>query len=271
MKIYSKLVYQWDGSGYVLDNSQTICYDVDTWDIALCCGASQQQKDAQAQQAAFATQSMQQASQVFGNSSKVFQDLVSTFAPTVAAGPSQEGFSAAEKSALQSQAITQSGQAYRNAAQAVGQAQSAQGGGNTGDTTSGANIGVDLGVANAAAANTSNELNQIDLANYQTGRANYNAATAGLAGTPNVFNPATSAGGLTVNAGEASANTANQIASQNNSWVQAVTGALGGIAGSVATGGMSNLGKGLSFFGGGAGGSSANSISSSGPYGPNSD
>ncbi len=257
MKIYSKLVYQWDGSNYVLDKSQVICYDVDT-PIALCCGASQQQKDAQQQQAAFATQAMQQATQVFGNSSKVFNDLVNTFAPTVAAGPSQEGFSAAEKAALQSQAITNSGVAYRNARQAVGEAQSAVGGGNTGDTSSGANIGVNMGLANSAAANTADQLNQINLQNYQVGRENYKEATAGMQGTPNVFNPATSAGGLTVNAGQASANTANQIASQNNSWVQAVTGALGGIAGSVATGGMSNIGKGLSFFGGGAGGSSAN-------------
>lgn len=258
--IYTKVVYQWDGNEYVLNSKESY---ISNEPLALCCGASAAQNAAQQQQAAFATQAMQQATQVFGNSSTVFNDLIKTFAPTIEAGPSQEGFSAAEKANLQSQAITNSGQAYRNAAQAVGEAQSAQGGGNTGDTTSGANIGVDLGVANAAAANTSGELNQINEADYQTGRQNYQNATQGLAGATSVFNPATSAGGLTVNAGNASANTANEIASQNNSWVQAVTGALGGVVGSIATGGMSNLGKGLSFFGGGTGGSSANGVTPS--------
>src|ERR1700744_741925 len=153
-RIYTKIVYQWNGSEYVLDRSKTTCYYSNS-PLQLAFGASAAQNAAQQQQAAFATQSMQQASQVFGNSSTVFNDLVNTFAPTVAAGPNQEGFSAAEKANLQSQAITNSGQAYRNAAQAVGEAESAQNGGNFGDTMSGSTTGINLGIAENAAANTS--------------------------------------------------------------------------------------------------------------------
>lgn len=251
MKTYIKITWEWDGSRYVVTDEVA-----DTWDgpVALCCGASQGQKDIGNQQSAAYQQMNQQASQVFGDSSKVFGDLMSTFAPTLAAGPNQEGFSQAEKSALQSSAITQTGQAYRNAKQAAGEAMAAQGGGNVGDVTGGSNAAINLGIAENAANQTSSELNQIDQADYAVGRQNYAEAASGLAGSTNSFNPATSMSGAATNSGEAAANTQNQIATQNNSWVSAVTGALGGIAGTALTGGMSNLGKGVGFFGSGTSG-----------------
>lgn len=249
MRIYTKIEMQWDDTvdKYVPILEESYEY---AGPVALMCGASQGQKDIAHQQDSTYNQMVQQSQQVFGSSSKVFTDLMSTFAPTVAAGPDQEGFSPAEKAALQSRAITQTGQAYKNAKYAVGEAQAANGGGNVADVSGGAKVATDLGLAEGAAGETANELNTIDLNDYQTGRANYDKATAGLAEAPNVFSPATSAAGITTGAGEAAANTENQIAQQNNSWVQAVTGALGGIAGATVTGGMANLGKGVGFFGG---------------------
>lgn len=242
MKIYTKIT--WDIATGAIDSAEHFEY---SGEVALCCGASSQQNAAQAAQANAYTQMTQQAQQIFGASSQVFQQLQNTFAPTVAAGPSQEGFSAAEKGNLQSQAITQSGVAARNAQQAVGQSIAAQGGGNNPALQSGVNTGINLSVANAAAANTANQLGQINEADYATGRQNYDTAVAGLAGAPNTFNPASTAGNAATGAGEASANTANQIASQNQSWVQAVTGALGGVAGSFVGGGLGKL------IGGGSG------------------
>lgn len=225
-------------------------------DTALCCGATPAQDVAQAGQASVFAQLTNQAQQVFGASSQVFQQLQKTFAPTVAAGPSQQGFSPAENANLQSQAITQSGQAYRNAKAAVGNAGASEGGGNNPALQTGVNAGTDAKLASSASENTANELSNITEKNYETGRANYDTAVSGLESSPNVFNPATSAGGAATGAGEASATTANQIASQNNSWVQAVTGALGGVA-SAATGGViKNLGGGGSGSGGSSGGSS---------------
>ena len=76
------------------------------------CGASDQQKQiGQEQQSQFQAM-VSQAQQVFGNSSSVFNDLVSAMQPVVAAGANQEGFSPAEKSNLDSQAITQTGQNF---------------------------------------------------------------------------------------------------------------------------------------------------------------
>lgn len=216
--------------------------------VELACGATSQQRQVEGQQQTLMSQMQNQAKDIFGDSSQVFQDLNSTFAPIVAAGPNQEGFSAPEKSALDSAAITNTGQAYRNASQAVKEGDAAIGGGNTA-LPGGAEIGAETAVANQGAQQTASALNQIEQADYATGRQNYFEAASGLAGAPNVFSPATSAGSAAVNSGEAAANTANQIAQENNSWLSAVTGALGGIAGDVVTGGMTNLGKGNGFFG----------------------
>jgi hypothetical protein len=206
------------------------------------CGASDQQKDIGQQQHNLMTQMINQSQDVFGNSSQVFKDLVNSFAPTIAAGPNQEGFSAPEKSALTSQAITQSGQAYRNASQAVKEAGAAAGGGNE-YLPAGADITRNVEVANAGAAQTASELNQIEQADYATGRQNYENAVAGMENAPNVFNPATGAGTAATGSGSAAAETANQISQANNSWVNAVVGGLSGIASSFATGGLSDLTK----------------------------
>ena len=116
------------------------------------------------------TQMTQQAQEVFGNSSQVFNQLLSTFAPIVAAGPSQQGFSQQELANLNSQAITGVGQNYKNAKEAVGEAEAAQGGGNLA-LPSGAEVGTDLSLASSAANQTSAEESQITAANYQTGRS----------------------------------------------------------------------------------------------------
>lgn len=219
--------------------------------VTKLCGAGSGLTNVANQQSSAYNSMLNQAQTVFGNSSTVFNDLVNTFTPTVAAGPDQPGFSAAEVSALKSQAITQTGNSYNNAKYAVGEAQAANGGGNVADVNGGSKTATDLSVANGAAATTANEENTIDLNNYATGRQNYDTAVSGLANAPNVFGAATSAENAATGSGSSAASTENQVAQQNNSWVQSVTGALGGIAGDVVTGGMSNLGKGVSFFGNG--------------------
>jgi hypothetical protein len=214
------------------------------------CGASSQQTQIEAQQAQYYSVLTQQAQQEFGQASKVFNDLYTAMAPIVAAGPNQQGFSAPELSSLNESAITGTSQAYTNAAQAVRQQQAAAGGREF--IPSGATMQQNEIVAAQAAGQESSELNQIQQANYATGRQNYFTAAGDLAASTGTYNPATGAAGAANQSGEAAATTANQIAQENNSWMQAVSGALGGIAGGVVSGGMSNLGKGVGFFGGNA-------------------
>lgn len=248
MRIYTKLEYHWDDglNDYVLDNSDSFEYN---GFVALACGATSQQNQIEASQQSFMTQAQQQASQVFGGASQVFSGLMATFAPTVAAGPSQQGFSPTELANLKSQAITQTGQSYRNAKQALGENLAASGGGNTG-LPSGVAATEGTELAEAGANQTASQLGQITEANYATGRQNYQNAVQGELSATNVYNAAEGALSGANSSGEAASSTANQIATQDNSWVQGVTGALGAIGGAVATGGMANLGKGVGFFGG---------------------
>jgi hypothetical protein len=234
LKSQNKLIIRaeakWDGTAYKTVLQDTVDYD---GDIAWACGASQSQKDIGASQQAFYGTLQQQMSAVFGDSSTVFNDLMSTYAPIVAAGPNQEGFSATENANLKSQAITGVGTAYENARQAVGENIAAQGGGNVPGLVSGTNVGTDVNLAASAANQTSSELSQITQADYAQGRQNWLSATSGLAGATNAFNPATGMAGAANTAGENAANTANQISQQNNSWINAVTGLAGSLGGAA--------------------------------------
>ena len=234
MKIHTKVIYEWS------EASKQYVKVLDDWysylgAVELACGASQQQQNIGQQQSNFYNQMTAQATQVFGNSSQVFSSLMNTFSPIVAAGPSQQGFSPQELSNLNSQAITQTGQAYQHDKAAVGNAEAATGGGNVA-LPSGAQIGTNLGLAESAANQTSGELSQITQANYATGRQNYENAVTGMEQAPNVFGAATNAASAATGAGEAASNTANQIAQENNSWVNATIGALGSVAGAAAEG-----------------------------------
>ena len=211
------------------------------------CGASSSQNQIEQQQQQYYQTLQQQAQQEFGQASKVFNDIYTAMSPIIAAGPDQQGFSASELQNLNQTAITGTSQAYTSAAQAVRQQAAAAGGSNFVPT--GASIQSNQVLAGGAAAQEGNELSQIEQANYATGRQNFFTAEGDLAAATGTFNPATGASGAANTGGEAAANTANQIAQENNSWMTAVSGALGGIAGGVVSGGMSNLGKGVGFFG----------------------
>jgi len=238
MRIHTKLIYSWNGSTYVLDKEEGFEYN---GIVELACGATPQQQQLEGAQANFYTQATSQATQAFGPASNVFNGLMSTFAPIVAAGPSQQGFSPQELANLNSEAVTQTGQAYKDAKAAVGNQEAAYGGGNA-VLPSGAQVGTDLGLAEAGANQTSIELGQITQANYTQGNKNYEEAVAGEEAAPGVFGTSSGATNAATSAGSAASNTANQIAQENNSWVSAVTGALGGIAG-AAVGGGGILGK----------------------------
>src|SRR5262249_43301641 len=169
MQIYTKVSLSWNGAQYVVTESEGYEYD---GPVSLCCGATSEQKSIQQQQSDLFSTLKQQSQLEFGNASKVFQDLYDTFSPIVAAGPNQQGFSAPEKAALQSSAITNTGVATRNALQAAKEASAAVGGGNMA-LPSGADIGRNLSVVNAGANETAKELSDINEKNYEVGRENY--------------------------------------------------------------------------------------------------
>ncbi len=230
------------------------------------CGPSGAERNAAGQiaqtsaaQTAAYQQAIQQAQQVFGASSSVFNQLQSAFSPILAAGSQQSGYSPGELQNLQSSAITQSGQAYRNAAQAAGERTAARGGG-TAFLPSGVDAAVQGNIAAQGASQTAGELSQINTNNANLGRQNWLAAAGALSGAPNVFGAAsnamgasTSAGQAAISGGQANFNAQNQLQQQSNWWQPLVGQALGGVLGTL-TGGLSGgLG---SFSGGSVGGQS---------------
>lgn len=213
------------------------------------CGATSLMKTIGGEQSQFFTTLMQQAQTVFGNASSVFQDLKNTFSPILAAGPNQEGFSGAEKTALNSQVTEGTANTYAKASTALSEQQAAKGGGNS-SIPSGADQQQKEQLAASAAASESGQKLAVEQADYEQGRQNWVTAAQGLSGATSVFNPATGAAGAATQGGGAAASTANDISQADNSWANAAFGALGQVGGAVVSGGMSNLGKGKGFFGG---------------------
>ena len=247
MKIYTKLEYHWSDTAnkYVLDNSESIEY---TGIVGLMCGASAGQKASASAASALSVQMAAQSATVFGASSQIFNSLNAAFSPIVAAGPSQQGFSAQEASNLNSEAITQTGTEYKNEKEALGNAQAAQGGGNVA-LPSGTTTAADEQLAANAGNQTASELSQITQANYAQGNANYKAAVTGEEALPDVYNTANSAGTTATGASSNAGTQQNQVSQESNSWMSLVSGALGDVAG-VASAGLVS-GK----IGGGGGGS----------------
>jgi len=157
--------------------------------IADFCGATQQPKDLEAAQAAFYNEQTKQYNTVFGESQGILKNLTAQFTPILQAGPNQQGFSAAELNNLNSTAVTGSGQAYHSIEQALAQQEAAQGGGND-YLPSGAKLQLQEELAASAAQNVSAQESQIQQANYETGRQNFQFASSVLGNTAGQLNPA---------------------------------------------------------------------------------
>jgi hypothetical protein len=193
-----------------------------------------------------------EGSQVFGQDNAVFNTLVGNYTPIVKAGPSQQGFSAAQDNALKAQIVQSTAVGYRNAAAAAKSGVAGFGGGNT-VMTSGAGLNANVGVAQQAAATQAGELNKEQIADWSQGHQNWLQASQGLQAAPSVLTGATgfnaqSQAGLTQNMANAQAQDA-----ASNWWVKPLeAGAM--FAGSVAAPGLS---KAFSTALNGGGGSTA--------------
>lgn len=194
-------------------------------------GSTSAQNQLQASQMAFYNQLTAQYATTFSENQGILKDLTASFEPILAGGINQQGFSQAELNNLNSTAVTGGGQAYASAEKAVGNAAAAQGGGNT-YIPSGAKTQVNEELASSAAQNIGNQELGIQEQNYATGRSNYLEAANILGGVAGQYNPTGYANAAT-GAGSAASTTANEIAQENNSWMNMVTGIAGGALGAA--------------------------------------
>lgn len=213
---------------------------------ALCKGASGQETDiANSQQDFYKTLSANY-NQQFANQNAILSTLSKSLSPIVQAGPNQFGFSKAETNNLNSQALQGTGQQYRNAAKSLGEAQAAQGGGNSYLPT-GAQAQQQATLAAQGANQASNQLLNIQQQGYDQGRAQYNAAISQLGGVASQYNP-TGYAGVANTSGTDAFGSANEVNKENEA--ASPWNLVGGILGGAAS-------AGLNAFTGGIGGSLA--------------
>ena len=211
------------------------------------CGATQQQQQITDAQQQFYNQLTQQYATVFGQNQAITGALTSAFQPILAAGPSQTGMSAAEEQALRTQADEGVATNYAQAQRATAQQLAAMGGGNT-LLPSSVQANILAASTNQAAALRAQQQLGITQQNYAMGYQNWQTAANALAGTAGILNP-TAYSGQATSAGSQAATSANAIAQAQFAPWGAAMGALGAVGGAAMTGGMANLGKGLTFFG----------------------
>lgn len=211
-------------------------------------GPSSTQIQLQQEQADFYAQGIAESNTAFGEDQSLLKQMEAVYEPILAKGPNQEGFSPAEKAALDAQAIQGTASNYSQAARAVGENIAAQGGGDN-PLPSGSGEQLKEEVAASAAGAESQEEQQILEADYAQGLQEFDQAGNALSVASGQLNP-TAYEGAATSAGSAAETTAKDINAEQNSWIAPVLGAVGAIGGGIATGGMSNLGEGEGFFGG---------------------
>jgi hypothetical protein len=188
------------------------------------CGATQAQTQLQTEQADFYQQATQQQQENYGQDQEILGALSKEYSPIFAAGPDQQGFSQAETNNLNTQATEGTATGFNQADKALREQQAATGVA----APTGAQEAQQAGLASSAANSEAQQKQQIVQANYGQGLQEWQTAAAGLGNVSAQLNPAGYSGAAT-GAGEAAGNTANQIASENNSWVNAALGAAGAI------------------------------------------
>jgi hypothetical protein len=195
-------------------------------------GPTQAQTNLQNEQAQFYQQATQNANTTFGEDQQLLQQLQSIYDPILAKGPNQEGFSQDELNDLNAQATEGTAENYQGAAKAVNENLAAEGGGNISLPDGGADQ-LKEEVAAASAQQQSAEENQIKQADYAQGYNEFQTATGALEDVSGQLNPIGYSGAAT-GAGSAEGVTANQIAQENNSWLNATLGAAGAVGGAFA-------------------------------------
>lgn len=202
------------------------------------CGPSGSEKSLANEQAGFAQTLQSDYNTQFANQANVLQELNNSLSPILNAGPNQQGFSASELAAMNTNAINQTGANYANAAKAVGGQLAGRG------DSSGLESGVDQQIkgtlASQAAGTLSNTENAITQANYQTGRANYENAVAGANALAGDYNP-TGFGNLGISGNNSAFGEANQVQTQKNQEQQAIAGSIAGVGMDALTGGLSSF------------------------------
>lgn len=197
------------------------------------CATSEQNTLGQEQMDAY-TQAQDLVKQQYGNQQGILAKMSAVLDPILKAGPSQRGFSDEERNDLTSQAIEGTAENYKSASQAIGEKLATNGGG-TLPMSGGPEAQIKAETATSAAGTLSGEENQIQQADYEAGRQNFDTALSTEGSEASLENPLGYESNATT-AGSSAASEENAIASENNSWINAALGAAGAVGSGWASG-----------------------------------
>lgn len=200
----------------------------------MCGGPTSTQEQLQTEEANFYATQIDAYQNAYKNFSTLQNTLNAQFAPILAKGPNQFGFSDAEVANLNSIATQGTATNYGKAKQALQESIAAEGGGTSNvNLTGGGSAQLQEELASEAASTQSQEEEQIQQAGYQQGQTEWNEAVAGEEDLAAGWNPNSFAG--SANSSATVANTeANTIEQEQNSLWSPIIGALGGVAGAAA-------------------------------------
>lgn len=188
------------------------------------CGPTAAQTALSTAQTNFYNEATSQQEENYGEDQEILGALKNEYAPILAAGPNQEGFSGAEVNNLNTEATEGTATGYNQASKALREQQAA-----TGVTApTGAMDAQQEELASSASNEEAQQKQQIVQANYGQGYNEWQTAAAGLGGVASQLNPEGYSGAAT-GAGAAAGTTDENIANESNSWLNAALGAAGAI------------------------------------------
>ena len=199
------------------------------------CATGGQQDLGQEQLAAY-QQAQAMTATEYADQQAIYAPMAKQFSSIFSMGPSQKGFDQSEENTLNAQAVEGTAENYHQAAKAVNGQIASEGGGNE-VAPSGAANQLKEEVAQSAAQNESQQETQIQEADYNQGYQEWLNAGQGLETIASGENPLGYENAAT-GAGSAAGTTEQQIANEDNSWINAAIGAVGTAAGGWATGGF---------------------------------
>jgi hypothetical protein len=197
----------------------------------MCGGPTSAQENLQNEESQFYQTQINAYNQAYSQFSQISQQLQNMYAPILAKGPSQQGFSAGETEGLNAQAVQGTAANYAAASKALNEGIASEGGGNSNANITGAGANqLRENLAATGAAAESAEEEQIQQASYAQGYQEYEGAVGGEEQLAQGWNPNSFASSANNSASTANSE-ANAIAQEQNSIWTSVFGALGGIAG----------------------------------------
>lgn len=199
----------------------------------MCSSGDQDLKNTEDAQAAFTKQLQSSFQTQFAGQSGILQQLTNTLTPMIT---NPQGFTAGQKTTLQTQNAEGAAKDYAAAQTATNNAVAARGGS---ALPSGVNAQLSAENANAGATEKATGDQNIELADAQQAQQNKQFAINALSGVASQYNPT----GYASDANSGASTTADIGQAYKASTSSQLLGVLGGIAGGVAGGFGSALGK----------------------------